>query len=208
MLVDVRAGEKSWADIYRLCIGFICPRPIALASTISREGKRNLAPYSFYNMVCANPPVVMISCGVNRNGGEKDTLVNVVDTREFAVATVTAPIAEPMARCGASLPWGESEFEFSGLTPTPARFIAPSLVKESPINIECKLRETYKIGSGPGSSTLIFGEILAIHVDDALLDGDQHIDASKLAAVGRLGGQAYANVERPYNLQIPDVGKR
>ena len=205
MLIDIAAGEWDWKDIYRLAIGFIAPRPIALASTIAPDGRRNLAPYSFYNMVCANPPVVMISSGVNRNGGEKDTLTNILATREFAVATVTAAIAEPMVRCGASLAYGESEFEFSGLTPRPARFIRPALVDESPINIECRLRDTYRIGSGPGSATVIFGNIAAIHVDESVLDARGFIDPTRLITVGRLGGQGYANAERPYDLQIPDA---
>ena len=203
MLIDVAATEKSWIEIYRLCIGFINPRPIALASTISADGRTNLAPYSFYNMVAANPPVVFISAGVKRDGRGKDTYQNIKQTGEFVIATVTAPLAERMVRAAADLPYGESEFEFAPFSARPATCVRPPLVAESPINIECRLRQIVPIGDGPGAAQVIFGDIVAIHVDDAVLDADGHVDPHKLPTVGRLGGAYYANVTAPYELHIP-----
>lgn len=206
MHLDLTSSKPSWIEVYRLCIGFINPRPIALVSTLSPAGESNLAPFSFYNMVCARPPVVMISCGKNRHGRDKHTFENIASTREFAIATVTREIADRAVRCGADLPAGQSEFEFAGLSPVPASAIRAPLVRESPINVECRLREIIHIGdNGPGSSNVIFGDILAIHVADELLDPNGHIDPHKLTATGRLGGAWYADADDPYTVEIPKI---
>lgn len=206
MFVDVQAGKLPWREIYKLCISFINPRPIALVATRDRDGTFNLAPYSFYNMVCANPPVVFVSCGMKRDGGLKDTLRNVEQSHEFVVATVVPAIAERMVQCAAALPYGESEFAFAGLTPKAATTVGAPLVAESPVNIECTLREIKTIGSGPGSANLLFGNIQAIHVDDAVLDDAGVADPHKLGNVGRLGASWYANVASPYEMKIPEAG--
>jgi len=202
---DLEAGNLDWRDAYRLCIGFINPRPIALVSTVSPDGRHNLAPFSFFNMVSANPPVVIFCPGLSRDGKPKDTLVNVEATGEFVVATVTADIAEPMVRCGAALEYGRSEFEFSGLTPRPARRVKPPLVAEARVNIECCVQHIIRTGAAPGSSSVVFGRIVVIHVDEAILDDDRLVDPHKLPTVGRLGGAWYCNVVNPYRLEIPKV---
>ncbi len=203
MYLDLTTNDATWVDVYRLCIGFINPRPIALVSTVSSDGRENLAPFSFYNMVSANPPVVIVCPGLNRNREEKDTLRNVKQTSDFVVATVTREIVEPMARCAAELAYGESEFVFSGLTKRPATRVAPSLVAESPVNIECTLRQIVETGEEPGSSSVIFGTIVAIHVDDAILTDEKVVDPHKLRTVGRLGGPYYADVTEPYEVSVP-----
>lgn len=208
MFVDVRGGERNWRDLYHLCISFIIPRPIALVGTISPEGMHNLAPFSFYNMVCANPPVVMISNGLHRDGSLKHTCRNIEATREFSVATVTPDIGPQMARSAADLPYGDSEFPFAGLTPAPARHIRAPLVAESRINLECTLRQVIVLGDGPGSSHVMLGDIVAIHVADDLLDAQGVCDPHKLTAVGRLGGKWYANTINPYEMSIPPAPPR
>ena len=129
MYLDIAAGQKPWRDVYKLCIGFINPRPIALVSTRSPEGLLNLAPFSFYNMVSGNPPVVLFCPPFRRTGGSKDTLANIRATQEFVIATVSAAIADAMVKCASELPYGQSEFEFSGLTPLPATKVKPPLVE-------------------------------------------------------------------------------
>jgi len=207
MHIDLRTTERSWIDVYRLCISFINPRPIALVSTVSPQGAQNLAPFSFYNMVSANPPVVMFCPGLRRDGAGKDTLRNVHATPEFVVATVTKDIARLMAACAADLPYGESEFDFSGLSPAPASRVRPPLVREAKVNIECALRQIVTTGDQPGSSSVVFGDVLAIHVADDVLDGAGLCDPHKLHTVGRLGGQYYADVQAPYELEIPKAGR-
>lgn len=206
MFVDIESGQQSWRDVYRLCIGFINPRPIALVSTRSAAGVLNLAPYSFYNMVSGNPPVVLFCPTFRRTGGKKDTLANIVETKEFVIATVSAAIAERMNQCAADVPPEVSEFEFSGLTPAPATKVKPLLVRESPVNIECSLRQIVTTGDGPGAGNVVLGDILAIHVADEVLDREGTVDPHKLSTVGRLGGSYYCNVSAPYAMKIPTVG--
>ncbi|MBK8914228.1 MAG: flavin reductase family protein [Phycisphaerales bacterium] len=205
MLIDLASAGSSWRDVYRLCVSFIHPRPIALVSSRSGDGALNLAPFSFYNMVCANPPVVMISTGLHRDRRPKDTCTNIVETREFVIATVVPQIAAQMAACAAELPRGGSEFDFSGLTPRPAARVKAMCVAESPVNIECTLRDVITIGEGPGSARMILGNIAAIHVADELIGPDGTCDPHRLQTVGRLGGKWYSNVADPYELEIPPV---
>jgi flavin reductase (DIM6/NTAB) family NADH-FMN oxidoreductase RutF len=205
MYIDIPAAQKPWREVYQLCIGFINPRPIALVSTRSADGQLNLAPFSFYNMVSGNPPVVLFCPTFRRTGGLKDTLANIQQTGEFVIATVTAALAEAMNKCAAELPYGQSEFEFSGLTPIPATKVAPPLVRESPVNLECRLRQIVTTGAGPGGGNVVFGDILAIHVADEILGPDGLVDPRRLSTVGRLGGSWYCNVVEPYELKIPQV---
>jgi flavin reductase (DIM6/NTAB) family NADH-FMN oxidoreductase RutF len=205
MYIDVAAGETHWIALYRLCIGFVNPRPIALVSTISPDGRHNLAPFSFYNMISANPPVVVFGPSIRRTRLRKDTFVNIEATGEFAIATVTAEIARQMVQCGADLPYGESEFEFSGLTPVAATKIKPPIVKEAKVSIECTLRQIITTGEEPGSGCITFGNVVAIQVDDQVLDEKGLIDPHKLRTVGRLGGQWYCNVDQPYEMDVPGV---
>lgn len=203
MLIELASTGQSWRDIYRLCLSFINPRPIALVSSRAADGSLNLAPYSFYNMVCANPPVVMVSTGLHRDRRPKDTYSNIMATREFVVATVVPTIARPMVACAAELPSGASEFEFSGLTPRPAARVGAMCVAESPVNMECTLRDVISIGEGPGSARMILGNIVAIHVADELIGADGACDPLRLRTVGRLGGKWYADAAEPYELEIP-----
>lgn len=205
MYIDIAAAQKSWRDVYRLCIGFINPRPIALVSSVSRAGVANLAPYSFYNMVSSNPPVVIFCPTTRRDGGAKDTLSNVQATGEFVIATATAAIAKAMNKCAAEVPSTRSEFDFCGLTPVPARTVRAPLVAESPVNLECTLRQIVSTGTGPGSGNVVFGDIRALHVADEILDDEGIPDPRKLTTVGRLGGAWYCDVTTPYEMKIPTV---
>lgn len=192
MYIDLASTEHSWRAMHRLYLSFVQPRPIAFASTVDADGRPNLAPFSFYNMLSANPPVVVFSPAIGRKG-KKDTLVNIEATREFVIATVTEPIAERMNVCSAEFDHGVSEFEKSGLTPVPATKVRAFLVKESPVNIECRLRQVVPLGDGPGGGQAVFGDVLAVHVDDSVLTpGDMTCDPDKLMAIGRMGGDLYA----------------
>jgi flavin reductase (DIM6/NTAB) family NADH-FMN oxidoreductase RutF len=202
MYIDLTATEHSWRALYRLYASFLQPRPIALASTRGPDGSLNLAPFSFYNMVSANPPVVVFCPSINRLGRKKDTLVNIEATRDFVIATVSEPIAERMNVCSVEFPHGVSEFEKSGLTPAPARQVRAMLVKESPVNIECTLREVLYFGEGPGAGSAILGNVVALHVDEAVLVGDDLLcDPAKLQAVGRMGTSFYARTTDRFSLE-------
>lgn len=183
-------------------LSFVQPRPIAFVSTVSADGTANLAPFSFYNMISANPPVVVFCPAINRHGRKKDTLANIESTREFVIATVTEAIAERMNICSTEFEAGISEFEESGLTPVPAKKVKAFVVRESPVNIECRLRQVVSLGDGPGGGQAVFGDVVAVHVDEAVLtEGDLTCDPAKLKAVGRMGGSAYARTMDRFDLE-------
>ncbi len=190
-------------DLYRLAITFVVPRPIALVSSISADGRRNLAPFSFYNWVSANPPVLIVCPALKRDGSPKDTLANILETKEFVVATVTESLAERMNQCSAPYPRGVDEFVESGLTPKPATRVKASLVGEAAVNLECRLRQHVSFGGHGGAGQAILGDVLAIHIDDAVLAADGFVDEQKLHAIGRLGRQGYARTRDAFDLPPP-----
>jgi flavin reductase (DIM6/NTAB) family NADH-FMN oxidoreductase RutF len=206
VFIDVTAAEYDWRAAYKLFLGFINPRPIALVSSCDALGRLNLAPFSFYNMVSANPPVVMFCPSLSRHRTHKHTYLNVEATREFVIATVNEAIAPQMVRTAADLPREQSEFEFSGLTPAPASKIKPPLVAEAPVNIECRVRQIVSFGDTAGSGRAVFGDVLALHIQDEFLTVEREfIDPAKLHTVGRLGQQFYCTVKTPYSMQIPSI---
>ncbi len=203
MFLDTRKYGTNWRDIYKLAISFVQPRPIALVSTLSADVVRNLAPFSFYNMVSANPPVVMFAPSLRRDGSGKDTLHNIEAVGEFVVATVTESIASAMNKCSVDHPPDVDEFAVSGLTPEPARFVRAALVGESPVNMECNLVEIKRFGKQPGAGSVIFGQIVAIHVDDRVLARDGAVDAAKLKAIGRMGRSTYCRTNDTFDMPRP-----
>ena len=203
MFMDARSYGANWRDIYKLAISFIQPRPIALVSTLSVDAVRNLAPFSFYNMVSANPPVVMFAPSCRRDATAKDSLHNVEALGEFVVAAVTERLAEQMNQCSFEYPPNTDEFVASGLTPVPAKLVRPWLVGESPVNIECTLVEIKRFGKQAGAGSVVFGQILAIHVEDRVLAPDGLVDPRKLKAIGRMGRDTYTRTGNTFDLPRP-----
>ncbi len=173
---------------YKLLVGSIVPRPIGFISTISPEGVANLAPFSFFNAVCADPPVVCFSVG-NRFP-PKDTIANVRANGEFVVNIVNEAIAERMNLCAGDYPVGISEFDVAGLTPQPSVLVSPPCVLESPMNMECKVIQILDVGSAAGGASLVLGQVVLFHFDRDLANNSR-IDPARLQAVGRMGGNEY-----------------
>ena len=190
------------ANIYKLLIGSVVPRPIAFVSTISGEGIPNLAPFSFFNVICANPPVVSFASGFRVP--EKDTLANVRANREFVVNIVTEEIAEQMNLCSGDYEAGIDEFGISGLTQAPSDLIRPPCVAESPMNMECKVLQILDISTRPMGGSLIIGEVVRFHVKRAMMH-DFRIDSDKLRAIGRMGGNQYARTRDRFEMLRPRV---
>ena len=186
-------------------IGAIVPRPIAFVSTVSPEGVRNLAPFSFFTGISANPPVICF-CPMRRSGefAQKDTLYNITRTREFVVNVVSEEFAEKMNICSGDYPPEVDEFEAAGLTPLASDLVRPPRVAESHVQMECKLYLTVEIGSQPGSGNLVLGEILRMHVDDRVVT-DYRIDPDKLRAIGRMGGNFYTRTGDRFEMIRPKV---
>src|SRR5690242_4759970 len=178
--VIIDPKEHNHADIYKLMIGSIVPRPIAFVPTIGADGVRNLAPFSFFNGVCSNPPSILFCTVVRKDGQPKDTLVNVEATREYVVNIVAEEFAEQMNLCSADYPPEVDEFEISGLTAAPSDLVRPPRVKESPVSMECRLLQVVRIGDGaPGSGAVVIGEIVRFHLLDGLMT-QFRIDPDKL----------------------------
>ena len=172
-------------------VGSIAPRPIAFASTVSKAGVRNLAPFSFFNAFGSNPP--MLAFAPNRRGRDgttKHTYQNVVAMKEFVIATVSHAMVQQMNVASAEYAEGVDEFVKSGFTPLPATFVRPALVAESPVQMECRLHQVVELGSGPGSGLMLIGEILCFHAKEEFLTND-FPDTRLLDHVGRNGGAFY-----------------
>ena len=185
--------DRSRADIYRLMIDSIQPRPIALVSSISARGEANLAPFSFFMGVGSDPPALAFSVATPRDPAmPKDTLANIEETRQFVVAVVTESNVQRANQASWEYPRGVSEFEAAGFASFPAERVAALCVADSPVNFECELMELVRTGSRPGSGTIVVGRIVHAHFDDAVLTSDgRRADPDLLALVGRMGGEDY-----------------
>jgi flavin reductase (DIM6/NTAB) family NADH-FMN oxidoreductase RutF len=202
-------GRESVQNIYKLMIGAIVPRPIAFVSSLDARGMRNLAPFSFFTGVSADPPVILF-CPVVRTedtgrglAAHKDTLLNVIATREFVVNVVTEGIAEKMNLTSAQVPPDVDEFELAGLTPLPSELVKPPRVAESPVQMECRLRQIIEVSDRPSGGSIVLGEVLRFHVNDALVENFR-IDPESLAAIGRMGGPTYVRTRDRFDLKRPE----
>lgn len=186
-----------------LLTGGVGPRPIALASTISPEGLRNLAPFSFFNAFGSNPPMVAFAPNRRgRDGSVKHTYLNATAVGEFVIAAVSFAMVEQMNLASAEVPAEVDEFRLSGLTPAPARLVKPALVAESPFQMECRLHQVVELGAGPGSGLMLVGEVLAFHArEDAFVRGQLHPD--RLDLVGRNGGSFYTRASGAALFELP-----
>jgi flavin reductase (DIM6/NTAB) family NADH-FMN oxidoreductase RutF len=182
----------------------VAPRPICFASTIDKTGVVNLSPFSFFNVFSANPPIVIFSPARRvRDNSTKHTLENVLEVPEVAINIVTLDMVQQQSLASCEFPKQVNEFEKAGFTPVKASRIKPPLVKESKIQLECKVNEVKPLGTGGGAGNLVICEVLCMHIDDSLLDKDQKMDPHKLPLVARLGGDWYTVVNEQSLFQVP-----
>ncbi len=180
-------------DFYQFMIGSIGPRPIAFVSTMDKEGNANLAPYSFFNAISQNPPMVVFSAGRRvQDKTNKDTLENIEETMECVINVVNYNIVRQMTLTSVRYPKGVSEFEKAGLTPIASDLVRPFRVKESPAQMECKVERIIPLGTEGGAGHLMICTILRMHIDEQVLDAEgKRIDPQKMDLVGRLGKSYY-----------------
>lgn len=201
--MQLHLDTLSIRDAYQWMIHTILPRPIAWVSTIDRQGRTNLAPFSFFMGACAKPPTLLF-CPVNdRFGKPKDTLRNVVETGEFVVNLVPTALCEAMNRTAATLPHGESEFERFGIPQTPATSVRPPRVANAPVAFECRLDRIVTLSEGPAGGNVVFGRILTLHVEDTILGPDGLPDFQRLDLVARAGGDVYLHKGEVLRLERP-----
>ncbi len=191
-------------DAYAWMIATILPRPIAWVSTISAEGKTNLAPFSFFQGVTSNPPTLLF-CPVNdRAGNKKDTVRNIEQVPEFVVNLVPFALAEKMNATAALLPYGESEFTAFDVESAPSQRVRAPRVAAAPVAFECTLDRFVHVGEGALAANVVFGRIQVAHVRDDVLGADGKPDPAKLDLIGRMGGEWYARTTECFQIKRPD----
>ena len=202
-MLAIDPAKAATGDIYKLMVGSIVPRPIALVSTVDQAGVRNLAPFSYFTACSSNPPVVVF-CPILRPipPMAKDTLRNIVATREFVVNIVSEEFAERMNATAAQVLPEVDEFELSGLTPIASELIQPARVAESHVHMECRLRQLVQVGDQPGGGTLVLGEVLRFHVRQDMIENFR-IDPDRLRAIGRMAGSTYVRTGDRFDLERP-----
>ena len=189
-------------DPFKSCVA---PRPIAWVTTLDADGRVNLAPYSFFNAVTSDPPVVMISFnGYHAHGGEKDSLHNIKATGEFVVNMVPLALKDAMNLTSGPHPHDVDELELAGLTAEPAELVAPPRVQEAPIHLECRLLQEIELPCTLENSInrMILGEVLGIQIRDEVLR-DGLIDLDRVKPLARLGYQEYTAVDNIFKMTRP-----
>jgi flavin reductase (DIM6/NTAB) family NADH-FMN oxidoreductase RutF len=202
--MKLEPGRMSVTDVYKLMIRTIVPRPIAWISTVSSDGVCNIAPFSFFTGITANPPTVCFAPARKSGGAKKDTLANVEATGEFVINVVTEELSEAMNDTATDYPTDFDEFEKAGLTPVQSDLVAPPRIGESPVQMECKLRSSVEVGNDGG--TLVIGEVVLFHVDERVMT-DGNVDPELLKAVGRMGGQEYTRTADRFVLERKKFGR-
>lgn len=201
MEIDVETHPV--VDVYHLLVGLITPRPIAWVTSLSPEGIVNLAPFSFFNIFGANPPVVVFSPTLKRDGGKKDTLRNIESTGEFVIHASTEEHASLINSSSKQLPPEESEVDWLGLDTVKSTKVQPPRLAAAPFALECRLDQIIPLGNGPISANLIIGKIVHIHLSDLILGEDGMPDPRKLKSIARLGGEHWCRTQDLFEMQRP-----
>lgn len=202
-MLTIDPKEIPVPKLHHYLLGAIGPRPIAFASTIDENGNDNLAPFSFFNVFSANPPIMIFSPARNgRTNTTKDTYNNVKVVPEVVINVVNYAIVHQMSLASSPFAPNISEFEKAGFTPLASETIRPKRVAESPVQFECKVIEVKELGDQGGAGNLIFCEVQKIHIREDVLDADQMIDQHKIDLVSRMGGNWYCRADKNSMFEI------
>ncbi len=203
-MLSINPTEIPTPDLHQYMIGAISPRPIAFVSTIDADGTPNVAPYSFFNAFSSNPPIVVFSSNRKVRGNTtKDTLKNVEETGECVINIVNYNMVYQMSLASVEYPANVSEFEKSGLTPISSDIVKPFRVKESPVQMECKVKEIIKLGTEGGAGNLILCEVVRIHIQEEILSEKGRINPYKADLVARMGRHYYCRVIPESIFELP-----
>jgi len=202
-MLTIDPKEIPIPKLHHYLLGSVGPRPIAFASTMDKDGNPNLAPFSFFNVFSANPPILVFSpARSGRTNETKNTFDNVKETKEVVINIVNHTIVEQMSLASSPFKKGVNEFIKSGLTPIKSDKIAPFRVKESPVQFECKVNEIIELGQNGGAGNLIICEVLAMHINEDILDESGTIDQHKIDLVSRMGGNWYCRANENSMFEI------
>ncbi len=205
-MISLDPKQLSIPERHHYLLGGVGPRPIAFASTIDKDGRPNLAPFSFFNVFSSNPPIMVFSpARSGRTGETKNTLDNVKEVAEVVINVVTYNMVHQMSLASSPYEKGVNEFEKAGFTSVPSESIKPFRVGESPVQFECKVLEVKELGQNGGAGNLIICEVVRIHIKEELLNEQGHIDQTKIDLVSRMGGNWYcrANGDALFEIDKP-----
>ncbi len=205
-MLTIDPAEIPVPKLHHYLLGAVGPRPICFASTVDVDGRRNLAPFSFFNVFSANPPIAVFSpARSGRTGETKDTFKNVSAVPEVVINLVNFAMAQQMSLASSPYAHGVDEFEKSGFTPIESECVRPARVKESPVQLECKVIEIKELGKNGGAGNLVICQIVKVHIQHNVLNNDGMIDQHKIDLIARMGGNWYcrANEASMFEIEKP-----
>ncbi len=184
------------AKVHGYLLGAVAPRPIAFASTLDEEGNPNLSPFSFFNVFSANPPIAIFSpARRGRDNTTKHTYENVKKVKECVINIVNYDMVQQMSLASVEYPKGVNEFVKAGFTPIASEVVKPFRVKESPVQLECIVKDVVELGTEGGAGNLVICEVVRIHINEEILDANGRIDPEKIDLVARMGGDWYSRAK-------------
>lgn len=202
-MLTIDPKELQIPKLHHYLLGAVGPRPIAFASTVDESGNDNLAPFSFFNVFSANPPIMVFSpARSGRTGATKDTYNNVKVVPEVVINVVNYDMVQQMSLASSPFASDVSEFEKAGFTPIASETIKPKRVAESPVQFECKVIEVKELGDGGGAGNLVICEVTRIHIKEDVLNEDQMVDQKKIDLVARMGGNWYCRADENSMFEI------
>ncbi len=202
-MLTINPKDIPVPKLHHYLLGSIGPRPICFASTVDANGVGNIAPFSFFNVFSANPPIAIFSpARSGRTNTTKDTYNNVKQVPEVVINVVNYSIVYQMSLASSPYPPEISEFDKSGLTPVPSELVRPFRIKESPVQLECKVVEVKELGNEGGAGNLIICEIIKLHISEDVLNEDQMVDQKKIDLVARMGGNWYCRADQNSMFEI------
>ena len=201
--MQIEISKIPVTEAYQWIVSLVAPRPIAWVTTLSSSGVVNLAPFSFFNVFGANPPVVVFSPTLKRDSGKKDTLINIEHHGEFVIHASTQRDIDAINASSASLSPELSEVEYVGKKTVPSTLVKVPRLADAPFALECKLRQIVPVGTGPISANLIIGDIVMMHIDPAILGKDGKVDPMLLRSVARLGGEHWCHSTDLFQMERP-----
>jgi flavin reductase (DIM6/NTAB) family NADH-FMN oxidoreductase RutF len=207
----VTPSDIAHNELYNLLLSSVAPRPIAWVSTVSTEGRANLAPFSFFNAVCVDPPLLVFAPAMRQSkqpgaahAEAKDTLRNIRQSKEFVVNVVTYELREAMNLTSGEYGPSVNEFEIAKLTPEPSTIVRPPRVAESPVSFECVLHQILEFTTAPTGGSLVIGRIVAIYINEEHIKAGK-LDRNSLDLIGRMGGIQYTRTTQRFEMVRPKI---
>lgn len=202
-IITLDPAELAVPEIHRYLLGAVGPRPIAFAATVDKRGNHNLAPFSFFNVFSANPPIMIFSpARSGRTNATKDTYNNVKEVPEVVINVVTHKMVHQMSLASSPFEPQVDEFKKAGFTALDSELIKPRRVGESPVQFECRVNDVVELGELGGAGNLVICEVVKIHINEAVLDENQMIDQKKIDLVSRMGGNWYCRADENSMFEI------